>query len=141
MREIVGSEEGAPPPVDLALERKNGDFVREQILGGSINACHDISDGGLLVALAEMTYRHGIGASVTLSDTSPAAAFGEDQARYVVCVADSAAFEAAAAKAGVSVQKLGQTGGDALEIAGQFSIKTAELRATNEAWLPAYMAG
>ena len=54
LREIAGREEGAPPPVDLAAERANGDFVRAQILAGTVRACHDVSDGGLLVAVAEM---------------------------------------------------------------------------------------
>ena len=54
LREIAGREDGAPPPVDLAAERANGDFVRAQILAGTVRACHDVSDGGLLVAVAEM---------------------------------------------------------------------------------------
>src|SRR5690606_5454207 len=54
LRELLGREEGAPPPVDLAAERRNGDFVRDEILAGKVKACHDISDGGLAVAVAEM---------------------------------------------------------------------------------------
>src|SRR5205807_7699489 len=46
--------EGAPPPVDLGAERRHGDFVRAEIQAGRVCACHDLSDGGLLVALAEM---------------------------------------------------------------------------------------
>ena len=62
LREIAGQEEGAPPPVDLAAERRNGDFVRAQILAGAVRACHDCSDGGLLVAVAEMAMAGGVGA-------------------------------------------------------------------------------
>src|SRR5436190_3842485 len=54
LREIEGREDGAPPPVDLAAERRNGDFVRAMIAAGHVAACHDVSDGGLLVAIAEM---------------------------------------------------------------------------------------
>ena len=54
LREIAGREEGAPPPVDLAAEKAAGDFVRMQIAAGNVRACHDVSDGGLLVAVAEM---------------------------------------------------------------------------------------
>ena len=54
LREACGREEGAPPPVDLAVERRNGDFVRSRILAGEVDACHDLSDGGLLIGLAEM---------------------------------------------------------------------------------------
>ncbi len=64
LREIVGREDGAPPPVDLAAERRNGDFVRAMIAAGHVAACHDISDGGLLVALAEMAMAGGIGATL-----------------------------------------------------------------------------
>ena len=59
LREIAGREDGAPPPVDLAAERANGDFVRALILSGGVRACHDVSDGGILVALAEMALAGG----------------------------------------------------------------------------------
>src|SRR4029450_13236261 len=62
LRDICGSEEGAPPPVDLAAERRNGDVVRGMIHAGTATAVHDVSDGGLLVALAEMAIGGGIGA-------------------------------------------------------------------------------
>src|SRR6185503_12984451 len=61
LREACGREDGAPPPVDLAVERRNGDFVRSQIAAGKVNACHDLSDGGLLVALAEMAMAACVG--------------------------------------------------------------------------------
>src|SRR6266403_1705796 len=62
LREVCGREEGAPPPVDLASERRNGDLVRMLIRDGALTAVHDVSDGGLLVALAEMGIAGGIGA-------------------------------------------------------------------------------
>src|SRR5262245_29522639 len=61
LRELCGMESGAPPPVDLAIERRNGDFVRALIAEGFVNAVHDVSDGGLLVAIAEMAIGSGIG--------------------------------------------------------------------------------
>ena len=64
LRDICGREEGAPPPVDLIEERENGDFVRALILDGTATAAHDLSDGGLLVALAEMAMASGIGATL-----------------------------------------------------------------------------
>ena len=63
LRDVCGREEGAPPPVDLVEERENGDFVRALIGDGLVTAAHDISDGGLLVALAEMAMASGIGAT------------------------------------------------------------------------------
>ena len=89
LRDILGREEGAPPPVDLAAERRNGDFVREQIQSGSITACHDIADGGILVAVAEMTLASGIGCELESPDSGirpEAFWFGEDQARYLACI-------------------------------------------------------
>ena len=65
LREICGREEGAPPPVDLATERRNGELIRTLCERGLIEACHDLSDGGLLVALAEMALASGIGADTS----------------------------------------------------------------------------
>ena len=89
LRELHGVEIGAPPPVDLAAERRNGDYVRDLILAGHATACHDVSDGGLLVALAEMAMASGIGATIqTLPPDLPLHAlwFGEDQGRYLITV-------------------------------------------------------
>jgi phosphoribosylformylglycinamidine synthase subunit PurL len=71
LREIEGSEAGPPPPVDLAAERRNGDFVRAQIRAGAVAACHDISDGGLLVAVAEMAMAGGRGVRLAVSGDNP----------------------------------------------------------------------
>src|SRR5207302_8310218 len=71
LREICGREEGAPPPVDLASERRNGDLVRTLIRDGALTAVHDISDGGLLVAVAEMAMASGIGAELDGAPIAP----------------------------------------------------------------------
>jgi len=144
LREIAGSEDGAPPPVDLAAERRNGDAVRAAILAGEVTACHDISDGGLLVALADMAIAGGVGASVA----PPAGVahehafwFGEDQARYLLTTNEPEKVVARMTAASVPTLKLGTTVGDALTIADAGAIGIAELRHINEAWLPAYMDG
>ncbi len=91
LREIEGSEAGPPPPIDLAAERRNGDFVRAEIAAGRVAACHDLSDGGLLVAIAEMAMAGGRGVAL---DPPPsdlprhAWLFGEDQARYLIETAE-----------------------------------------------------
>jgi phosphoribosylformylglycinamidine synthase subunit PurL len=142
LREICGREEGAPPPVDLAAEKKNGDVVRALIATGAVTAVHDISDGGLLVAIAEMAMASGIGAALR-EGAGPGFWFGEDQARYVVTV-PAAAADAAMARikaAGVPVTRLGTTGGDALALVGEQPVPVAALREKFESWLPAYMAG
>ncbi len=143
LREILGREEGAPPPVDLAIEKKNGDFVRAQIQTGAVLACHDCSDGGLLVAVAEMCMAAGMGATITLPAGHAAAmAFGEDQARYVLQVPETMMLTVmeAAQKAGIPALRLGNVGGDALEVIGHFLEKATDLKALNEAWLPQLMA-
>jgi phosphoribosylformylglycinamidine synthase len=142
LREVLGREDGPPPPVDLAAERRNGDFVRRQIAAGRLSACHDLSDGGLLVALAEMAMAGGVGASIDAPVELPAHAFlfGEDQAHYLVATADADALLADARAAGVPARRLGAVGGDALTVAGAGAISVRELCETHEAWLPGYMA-
>jgi len=144
LREICEREEGAPPPVDLAAERRNGDFVRALIAEGTATAVHDVSDGGLLVAVAEMAMASGIGAEL---ETPPIAAhafwFGEDQARYVVTADPGQAGRIIdrAKAAGVPAREIGTTGGDALAVAGERPVSIARLRERFEGWLPAFMAG
>lgn len=142
LREIAGQEAGAPPPVDLAAERATGDFVRAQILGGAIAACHDCSDGGLLVAVAEMAMGRGCGVTLAPApDGIPEHAlwFGEDQGRYLCATGQGAALVAAAVAAGLPAVLLGRTGGEALALADGRSISIATLRAAHEATLPLLM--
>jgi phosphoribosylformylglycinamidine synthase subunit PurL len=146
LRELCGREEGAPPPVDLDTERRNGDFVRILIHENIATAVHDVSDGGLLVAIAEMAMASGIGAVLTpVSADIPAHAFwfGEDQARYVATVHAGAvdAIIARAGIAGVPVRRIGTTGGEALTVPAEEPLSVEKLRARFEAWLPQYMAG
>ena len=142
---ICGREEGAPPPVDLAVERRNGAFVRGLISSGKVTTCHDLSDGGLAVALAEMAMAKGVGAVVETLPEGPAHAvlFGEDQARYLLAVAPEAAEQvlAEAQAAGVPALRIGTTGGTMLQLPGATALSVAELSRAHEDWLPGYMAG
>src|SRR3546814_9901003 len=83
LREMHGRKDGPPPPVDLAREKANGDLVRRLIAEGKVTAVHDVSDGGLLIAVAEMALAGNIGATLE-GVTDAFTAFGEDQARYLV---------------------------------------------------------
>jgi phosphoribosylformylglycinamidine synthase II len=146
LREICGREEGAPPPVDLMAERRTGDFVRGLIDERLVTAVHDISDGGLLVAIAEMALASGIGAKLYGPPaflTEHGFWFGEDQARYAVTVkAEQADALAARAKtAGVPIRRIGLTHGNALTLPGEREILLDKLREHHEGWLPGYMAG
>jgi len=146
LREIEGREEGPPPPVDLAAEKRNGDFVRGLIEGARVNAVHDVSDGGLLVTIAEMAMAAGFGADVVLPKIAAGpvpAAFGEDQARYVVTAsqkeADRILAEAKAAR--VPATSIGRTGGSKITIVGAQSVAVSALVNAHESWFPHYMEG
>ncbi|SHM13389.1 phosphoribosylformylglycinamidine synthase subunit PurL [Roseibium suaedae] len=143
MAEILGREEGAPPPVDLAAEKRRGLLVRQFIGAGRVTSVHDISSGGLGVALAEMAMAGGIGATVKLEGPAHAALFGEDQGRYVIAVAEDKleALLEDAIDAGVEVHQIGTTGGTELNVEGTLTISVAKLKEAHENWFPAYMAG
>jgi phosphoribosylformylglycinamidine synthase len=150
LREIEGREDGAAPRVDLALEKKHGDFVRKLIAAGRVDTCHDVSDGGLLVAIAEMAMASGnkaggIGASVGLAGLPDAIPFwfGEDQARYVIAApfAEAEKIVEEARAAYIPVAELGKTGGDTLTLEGKDSVRLAALKEGFEGWFPKYMAG
>ena len=138
--EVFGTGTGAPPPVDLAAERRHGDFIRAQILNGTLTAAHDVSDGGLLIALAEMSLASGLGCR--LHDASHAFWFGEDQARYVITLPPAAAdtFQTAAQQASVPTTPLGETTATAdLTIGDTARISLETLERAHEDWLPDYM--
>ncbi|WP_018406422.1 phosphoribosylformylglycinamidine synthase subunit PurL [Methylocystis rosea] len=144
--DLCGRTEGAPPPVDLAAERRNGDFLRGLILSGRASAAHDLSDGGLAVALAEMALSGDMGAEIAALPSGPghATLFGEDQARYLVTIPQGEnAVEVVreGAAAGVPILAIGRVGGDALILPGEAPILLTELRKAHEAPLPAFMAG
>jgi len=145
LREIHGREEGPPPHVDLTLERNSGEFIREMIQAGLVSAVHDVSDGGLAVALAEMALSGGIGAEVSGHETYSQAAwwFGEDQGRYIVTVPDLDAFQRQIAKgtrnadtASSGIRRIGTVTGNSL-----FGVALAELREANERFFRDWMEG
>jgi phosphoribosylformylglycinamidine synthase len=141
LRECLGRSDGAPPPVDLAAERRVGDFVRAQIQTGAARTVHDLSDGGLIVAAAEMALASNVG--VTLDATSRAHAhillFGEDQGRYLVATREPERIIALALAAHVNVAEVGDAGGREFSSKDLFSIPLDDLRAAHEGWLPALM--
>jgi phosphoribosylformylglycinamidine synthase len=144
LREILNREDGAPPTVNLTAERQNGDFVRSQILAGHLTACHDLSDGGLLVALTEMALAGDTGA--TLMPAPPnipphAYYFGEDQARYLFATAHKTAILAAAQTAGIPAQHIGHANHDKnLTLPDGTAIFLDTLRNANEAFFPTWFA-
>ena len=143
LREVCRREEGAPPPVDLAAERRYGDFVRALIGDDLVTAAHDVSDGGLLIALAEMAMASRLGAVLEAPLGVPAHAFwfGEDQARYVITAKDADRIMQLAKTAAVPIMRLGATGGRVLAFGDERPLPIADLLRRFEEWLPAYMAG
>ena len=126
-------------------ERRTGEFVLEQIAQGRIKACHDLADGGLAVAVAEMCLASGMGARLDAPIDAASMAgwwFGEEQGRYLLAVPAelTAGLLAAATAAGVIARTVGRTGGDALIMGAELPISMEALRTSHEAWLPAFMA-
>ena len=144
LRDVLGEAYGPPPAVDLVIEKRNGEFLRSAISNGQIKACHDISDGGLVIAVAEMCLAAGVGADIDIGDgQAHALLFGEDQARYVVAVgADMANWLTINAEgAGVPFRILGKAGGSALTAGSILSISLDEMKQAHESWFPDFMAG
>jgi len=138
LREIHGREDGAPPPVDLAAERKHGEFVRDCIAKRLVTAVHDVSDGGLLVAIAEMALAGRRGAALDRDVKGTGLLFGEDQGRYLVTTSNSDPLVRAMAAAGVPHMFLGSVGGDAIRVAGgEVAVET--LRTAHEGFFPRIM--
>ena len=145
MRHIEGRETGAPPRVDLAAEKRHGDFVRAQIREGRIKAIHDLSDGGLACAAADMAMTSGVGVKLAYEGPLPLFTwmFGEDQARYLIAADAEAAGaligEARAAKVPASV--IGLAGGRFVSINGGHAVDLIRLKQAHENWMPTLMAG
>jgi phosphoribosylformylglycinamidine synthase II len=142
LREIHRREEGAPPPVDLDREKRHGDFVRALIRSQRATACHDISDGGLFVTLAEMALSGGHGADLSSTGSlGHIALFAEDQARYVITCRPGEADKIISQGRGkhIEVLRLGVVRGNALIVDTSTSISLDELKDVHEAWFPAFM--
>ncbi|MBC7150076.1 MAG: phosphoribosylformylglycinamidine synthase subunit PurL [Rhizobium sp.] len=145
LRDIHGRTDGPAPHVDLAHEKKVGDFVRGLIEDGLATAVHDCSSGGLALAVAEMAMASGIGATVNaLNDADPIAVFyGEDQGRYVLTVTQDNvdAVQMRAEAAGVFCPWIGRTGGNNVVLGDARPVAIEELRSAHESWFPRYMDG
>ena len=149
LRECHDREEGPPPPVDLAAERRAGELIQSLIADGLVTAVHDCSDGGAAVTLAEMALAGNIGVIVPVVPQIPSPAailFGEDQGRYIVTTRDAATVRARAAAANIFSIPLGSTGGEAMgfdmiDRGGVHSVSLADLRTAHESFFPTLMNG
>ncbi|MAS87675.1 MAG: phosphoribosylformylglycinamidine synthase II, partial [Micavibrio sp.] len=128
LKEVFGLEQGPAPTVELSQERKNGEYIRSLTEQNLITACHDISDGGLLVALAEMAIASNIGAELEIK-ADAATLYGEDQARYVITTTQPDKIQGTI---------IGKTSGKTLKLEAH-EVKVEHLRQINQSWLPNYM--
>jgi len=135
-----GRREGEAPRVDLSVERRLGELLRQLIAAGVVSAVHDVSDGGALVAIAEMALAGSIGVRLTLPTVpNPAAVvFGEDQGRALVATSDPEGVTARASASGIFAARVGETGGSAVEGPG-FTASLTDLRAAHEGFVPKLM--
>jgi phosphoribosylformylglycinamidine synthase len=140
LREIHGREDGLPPRVFLQEEARHGAFVRRLIGEGIVEAVHDVSDGGVLVALAEMALAGGVGIEL-LGDADTAFCFAESQGLYLLAVSNqgaSVSLRDAATAEGITSAVIARTGGEALQGAG-WSAPLAALRAAHEGFFREWM--
>ncbi|WP_375001790.1 phosphoribosylformylglycinamidine synthase subunit PurL [Aeromicrobium sp. CTD01-1L150] len=138
---VHGHLGGLPPQVDLAAEQALAAVLRSAARDGLLSAAHDLSDGGLAMALVEGSLRHGVGVHVELDDDPFVALFSESAARAVVVVdeQDHDALLSLAEQHGVEVASIGRTGGEAVEVAGVFSVGIEELRTAWSSTLPSVL--
>jgi phosphoribosylformylglycinamidine synthase len=143
LRDLFGIEAGAPPHVDLDAERRNGETIRKLIAEGLVTACHDVSDGGLLVAAAEMALASGEGLDLKTPVKARRAAywFGEDQSRYLVACAPGAGdtLLLKAAMAGVQASKIGRFGGAMIRLDDHDALSLLDLADLHDHPLADYM--
>jgi len=151
---LDGVGAGSPPPVDLATEKLHGERVRRLIGMYGCRAVHDLSDGGLACAAADMALASGIGVQLTSPPAGVSAAgwaFGEDQARYLVAwpvddidsggAKDFAQLMLDSSMRDFPWMKVGVVGGDRVIVDGLMDVPLSTLRAAHEGWLPNYMKG
>ncbi len=150
LRNREDREDGSSPVVDLALEKIHGEFVRDLVVQRHVSAVHDISDGGLLVAIVEMALAGNVGVGVDASwwvGADAAKLFGEDQGRYLITVEDSAGEEVKeiAAQRGVHLTYVGLTGGNSVLVGDGpgahelINIPLSDLRAAHESFFKDWM--
>ena len=139
-KEVCGCEKAAPPPVNLDEERAAGELILDT--NDLITACHDISDGGLVIALAEMAMAGNLGAVLPEPDTRlplHAWLFGEDQGRYIVTTDKPKIFLRKAQHAGVAAIDIGTVGGDKITLGSTIDLSINELKSAHEGWMPTFM--
>jgi phosphoribosylformylglycinamidine synthase len=133
---LLGLEAGSPPPIDWERERRAQEAIRTLIGRGLVKTAHDVAEGGLLVALAEMTFPHGVGATVEVRERGLEALFGEAPSRILFTVPKESLGEATLLleAMGLPYRILGETGGKTLTVLTPEGVLEWEVEALLAAW-------
>ena len=142
-REVVGIKDGPPPPINLFNEKNNGLLIHSLISKKLLNSVHDVSSGGILVALTEMCISGNIGAKIKIANdklTPQEYLFSEDQSRYLIEVNEKNKNEVCKTleKNSIFYEMLGKTQKDSLVLNKDFDIKLDELKKLNSSWFKNY---
>ena len=141
-RQICGCTKDAPPPVNLEGELLAGQLLMES--NEIITASHDISDGGMIIAICEMAMASGLGAYLVLPKTEiplHAWLFGEGQGRYIVTTDKAKLLMKKAEQLGVPAVEIGKVYGENIIMGDNINLYVSELRRAHESWLPEFMEG
>jgi len=142
-REVIKINEGPPPEINLFNEKNNGLTVQKLITNKLVNSVHDVSSGGLLVALSEMCISGKIGAKIKVLNDKinlHEYLFGEDQSRYLIEINEENKDKVSniLKKNSVYFEIIGKTQKDSLDINKDLSIKIVELSKLNSSWFKNY---
>ena len=142
-REVVGTKDGPPPAINLFNEKNNGLLIQSLISKKLLNSVHDISSGGILVALVEMCISGNIGAKIKIPNdkiTPHEYLFSEDQSRYLIEVNEKNKNEVykTLEKNSIFYEMLGKTQKDSLVLNKDFNIELNDLRKLNSFWFKNY---
>ncbi len=132
-----------PPEIDLNQEQRNGEAILSLIQEKIISSCHDISDGGMIVAICEMIMRDNLGATIDMidDDTMMGQLFGEDQSRYIITISPQYenTFKGKMKKLGIKYELIGRITSSQLKINDSIIISNGELRDSYEGLIPSIM--
>ena len=141
--EICGDKYGSPPRIDLDEEIKNGKFISQAIREVGITGCHDVSEGGIILALAELSIKNNIGIKIEIPEKIRNAKwlFGEDPSRYIITTKNKEKLVKLATQKNITIQKVGKSEGDLFKISNEFEISVKKLVTYNKLWFKNYLNG
>ncbi len=138
--QIQGNEFGSPPKINFDDEIKNGNFIYKAIRKINLSGCHDISEGGIALSLAELAIKNKLGIIIKIPKkvNNINWLFGEDTSRYIVITSDENDLLRLSKKCSVDIQKIGKVTGNSFKIINEFEISVKELITYNKAWFKNY---